>query len=122
MEGPIHLKDEFSFWDKLFRPQDKFSGQIFSLRSQDEIIRPGMAFRGPQKFQFTSAFVSLRKRIKDTGIRGYILLFQFGLNCTSHQNIQVTCVRKRVSISQGVATKLNRNGFEYRCSPKHGEK
>ena len=24
--GPIHLKDELSFWDEIFRPQDKFSG------------------------------------------------------------------------------------------------
>ena len=23
--GPVHLKDEMSFWDELFRPQDIFS-------------------------------------------------------------------------------------------------
>ena len=27
---PVHPKDELSFWDKLFRPQDKFSGQIIA--------------------------------------------------------------------------------------------
>ena len=32
--GPVHLKDELSFWDELFRPQDKFSGQIFALRTK----------------------------------------------------------------------------------------
>ena len=30
----IHLKDELKFWDELFRPQDKFSGQIFALRTK----------------------------------------------------------------------------------------
>ena len=32
--GPVHIKDELSFWDELFRPQDKFSGQIFALRTK----------------------------------------------------------------------------------------
>ena len=32
--GSIHLKDELSFWDELFRPQGKFSGQIFALRTK----------------------------------------------------------------------------------------
>ena len=32
--GPIHLKDELSFWGEMFRPQDKFSGQIFALMTK----------------------------------------------------------------------------------------
>ena len=32
--GHIHLKDKLSFWKVLFRPQDKFSGQIFALRTK----------------------------------------------------------------------------------------
>ena len=32
--GPIHLKDELPFWDEMFRPQDKFSGQMFALRTK----------------------------------------------------------------------------------------
>ena len=32
--GPIHLKDELSFWDEMFRLQDKFSGQMFALRTK----------------------------------------------------------------------------------------
>ena len=40
--GPVHLKDELSFWDALFRPQDRFSGQDFC--PQEEIFRPGMPF------------------------------------------------------------------------------
>ena len=34
LKGPVHLKDELSFWDELFRPQDKFSGLIFVLRTK----------------------------------------------------------------------------------------
>ena len=32
--GFIHLEDKLSFWDKMFRPQGKFSGQIFPLRAR----------------------------------------------------------------------------------------